>query len=42
MNIHVRIYELERQLAYARANKEYKKYFFLWLKLKRLKRKEWK
>lgn len=34
------IYELERELIYIKANREYLRYFLLWLKLKRLKRKE--
>lgn len=32
--------ELERELAYAKANREHLKCFFIWFKLKRLKRKE--
>lgn len=40
MDIHVKIYELERELVYAKTNKEYLRCFFLWLKIKRLKRKE--
>lgn len=40
MDLYVKIYELERELAYAKANKEHFKCFFIWFKLKRLKRKE--
>ena len=35
-----KIYELEREITYAKANKEYLRYFLLCFKLKRLKRKE--
>lgn len=32
-------YELERQLIFAKTNKEYFKYFFLWIKYSLIKRK---
>lgn len=39
-----KIYELEREYILSKANKEHIKCFLLWIKIKRLKRKErkWK
>lgn len=34
------LYDLERQFIFAKANREHLRCFFIWLKIRKLKRKE--